>query len=61
MLFCLFWQAVNQNQLAKHRADPKIEKLAILLKTFNAFGGKKEDFFPLMESLTDVGLQRNDV
>jgi len=31
------------------------------LKTFNMLSGKKEDFFPLMESLTDVGPQRNDV
>jgi hypothetical protein len=31
----------------------------MLLKTFNTLGGKKEECFPLMEGLTDVG-QRDD-
>jgi len=33
----------------------------MLLKIFNPLIGKKEDFFPLMETLTGCGLQRNDV
>jgi hypothetical protein len=57
MLFCLFWQAVNQKQLAKHRVGPKIEKLETCCSSYEHTQWQKRDLFSANgKSSPDVGL-----